>query len=382
MTRGGRRPGPPQASGDAEGRRRSERLGARERYTKREFVHGGENGRTAPAHHAEGPQWLLPLPDMPAAALPDWMRGAAFTGYLAAPGFLPELLADLGVTGALGPGHLVFGDIVFTPEERPVFWVQNIWRGARLLSAPSIGQAARELRSIQRNWWPHPVRLARRAALVAEKLPKVSAREHVFGEPAPAAPLGSFTLWDDAALIAAAECSNPFPDGRVRFVEDRISAPSRAYLKLWEALTLAGALPHAGELCLDLGSCPGGWTWVLASCGARVLSIDRAPIEARIAAMREVEYCQGSGFGLEPGIAGGPGARVDWLCSDMACYPARLLELVTRWLDADACRNFVCTLKCQGEEDRATIRAFAAIPGSRVLHLSHNKHELTWMLVR
>jgi len=42
----------------------------------------------------------------------------------------------------------------------------------------------------------------------------------------------------------------------------------------------------------------------------------------------------------------------------------------------------VCTLKCQGEADRDTIRAFAAIPGARVLHLCHNKHELTWALLR
>ncbi|OIO03993.1 MAG: methyltransferase [Desulfovibrionaceae bacterium CG1_02_65_16] len=310
------------------------------------------------------------------------MREGAFTGYLAALGFLPELMAELDFEGPAGAGHLVYGDLVFAKRERPAAWAQNIWRQARLLPAPSIGQAAKALHAMQRNWWPHPVRLARRAALVAEKLPKVSARPQVFGEPAPCAPLGSFTLWDETALIAAVDCASPYPDGQVCFVEDHVSAPSRAYLKLWEALTLLGALPKRGELCLDLGSCPGGWTWVLASLGASVFSVDRAPIEASIAAMPGVEYCQGSGFGLDPRTAGGPGARVDWLCSDMACYPARLYELVTRWLEADACRNFVCTLKCQGETDFATIAAFAAIPGSRVLHLAHNKHELTWALIR
>lgn len=326
----------------------------------------------------EEPEWAFPLPQ----SLPGWMREGAFTGYVVVPEFLPELLAELGFAGAAGPEHLVFGDMVFTPEEKPAAWAQNVWRQARLLPAPSIGQAAKALKDVQRNWWPHPVRLARRAALIAEKLPKVSAKPQVFGEAAPTAPLGSFTLWDEVTLIAAAQCSSPYPDGQVRFVEDRESAPSRAYLKLWEALTLVGVWPKPGELCLDLGSCPGGWTWVLASCGARVFSIDKAPIEAKIAAMPQVDFCQGSGFGLDPRTAGGPEARVDWLCSDMACYPARLLELVQRWLAADACRNFVCTLKCQGESDRETIRAFAAIPGSRVLHLSHNKHELTWALIR
>jgi len=322
--------------------------------------------------------WLYPLP----TSLPGWMREGAFTGYLAAPGFLPELLAELDCKGAQGPGHLVFGDVVFSAEGKPAVWAQNIWLNAHLLPAPSIGQGAKILRDMQRNWWAHPVRLARRAALITEKLPKVSAREQVFGESAPTAPLGTFTLWDESWLIAAPACSSPYPDGQVRFVEDRLSAPSRAYLKLWEALTLLGVMPKPGELCLDLGSSPGGWTWVLASLGARVFSVDKAPLEPKIAAMPQVEHCLGSGFGLEPRMAGGPEARVDWLFSDMACYPARLFELVTRWLEADACRNFVCTLKCQGEADRDTIRAFAAIPGARVLHLCHNKHELTWALLR
>ena len=42
-------------------------------------------------------------------------------------------------------------------------------------------------------------------------------------------------------------------------------------------------------------------------------------------------------------------------------------------------RNFVCTIKFQGETDHGAAAAFAAIPGSRLLHLHHNKHELTWM---
>ena len=41
-------------------------------------------------------------------------------------------------------------------------------------------------------------------------------------------------------------------------------------------------------------------------------------------------------------------------------------------------RNFVCTLKFQAETDHATAAKFAAIPGSRLMHLSCNKHELTW----
>jgi 23S rRNA (cytidine2498-2'-O)-methyltransferase len=43
-------------------------------------------------------------------------------------------------------------------------------------------------------------------------------------------------------------------------------------------------------------------------------------------------------------------------------------------------KNFVCTLKFQGETDHDSAAAFAAIPGARLLHLHHNKHELTFLL--
>ena len=52
-----------------------------------------------------------------------------------------------------------------------------------------------------------------------------------------------------------------------------------------------------------------------------------------------------------------------------------------RWRDAGLARRFVCTVKFQGETDFAAMREFAAIPGSRLLHLHHNKHELTWIRV-
>ena len=153
------------------------------------------------------------------------------------------------------------------------------------------------------------------------------------------------------------------------------SAPSRAYLKLWELFTLLSVRPQVGALCLDLGASPGGWTWVLQRLGARVISVDKAPLDPRIAALPGIEYRQASAFAIEPGSLG----PVDWLFCDVICYPARLLRLVEAWLAAGACRHFLCSIKFQGETDHATARRFAAIPGSRLLHLSCNKHELTWV---
>jgi len=203
----------------------------------------------------------------------------------------------------------------------------------------------------------------------------VSAKPLVFGTPPPKAPLGSWTLLDANTVLAAPHCTSPFPNGEVHFVEDRTGPPSRAYLKLWEALTVIGERPGPGQVCLDLGSSPGGWSWALARLGARVISVDRAPLAPEVARLPGIEYIAESAFALDPSAIG----PIDWLFSDVICYPLRLLSLVERWLAAATCRRLVCTIKFQGETDHATAARFAAIPGSQLRHLFHNKHELTWI---
>jgi 23S rRNA (cytidine2498-2'-O)-methyltransferase len=292
------------------------------------------------------------------------------TGYLAPEGFLPDLEAELGGAAEQTHGRLVLAQAAARPA-----WVANVWPDPQRIEITSIGDAAKKLRAIQRNWALYSFAQHRRAALIAENLPKVSAKPIRFGEPAPKAPLGSWTLIDKDTLIASASCSSPFPNGEVQFIEDRTAPPSRAYLKLWELFTLIGERPNSGELCVDLGSSPGGWTWVLDSLGARVLSVDKAPLDPKIAALPNVEHRRQSAFALEPSEVG----AVDWLFSDVVCYPKRLLTLVEKWLASGLVRRFACTIKFQGATDFAIMRQFAAIPGSRLMHLHHNKHELTWI---
>jgi len=95
-----------------------------------------------------------------------------------------------------------------------------------------------------------------------------------------------------------------------------------------------------------------------------------------LAAMPGVEQRRMSAFALEPEDAG----PVDWLFSDIVCYPARLLRLVERWRESGLVKNFVCTIKFQGATDHESAEAFAALPGAQVLHLHYNKHELTLLL--
>jgi 23S rRNA (cytidine2498-2'-O)-methyltransferase len=292
------------------------------------------------------------------------------TAYLAAEGFAAEL------THELSDVELVHERLLLAAgPPRPVAWAQNIWLDPIEIAIASIGDAARKLRAIQRNWAVYAPRLHRRATLIQAQLPVVSAKPLAFGTPAPAAPLGSWTLLDPNTVLAAPHCTSPFPNGEMRFVEDRTGPPSRAYLKLWEALTVIGERPAPGETCLDLGSSPGGWSWALAQMGARVISVDKAPLAPEIARLPGIEAVAESAFALDPTKVG----PVDWLCSDIVCYPARLLALVERWLAAGTCRRFVCTIKFQGETDHVIAARFAAIPGSQLRHLFHNKHELTWI---
>jgi 23S rRNA (cytidine2498-2'-O)-methyltransferase len=312
------------------------------------------------------------------------------TAYLAAEGFTDQLQEELRrASAAVMHRH----ERLFVCEGAAVAaaWAANVWHDCRELPVDSIGSAAKALRDIQRNWAMYAPLHHRRAALIQERLPHVSAKPIVFPSKAPSAPLGSWTLLSAdlparsrsgfasakaGRMLAAAHCSSPFANGEVAFVEDRSGPPNRAYLKLWEALVHLGHWPGPGERCLDLGASPGGWTWVLARLGASVVAVDKAPLDAKVAAMPGVAWRGESAFALAPESVG----AVDWLFSDIACYPARLLRLVETWRSSGRVRNFVCTIKFQGETDHEAAAAFAAIPGAQVLHLHHNKHELTFLL--
>lgn len=305
------------------------------------------------------------------ADIPEGRAIPAETGYLAPAGLEPVLAEELGGNAR------AFGRLFLAPGPlRPAAWASNVWYAPIPIKICSIADGARRLRDIQRNWALYSFRLHRRARLIQDRLPVVRAKPIAFPAPVPTAQLGSWTLVDEETILAAACCSSPFPHGEVRFIEDRAGPPNRAYLKLWEALTLLGRRPGPGDICLDLGSSPGGWTWALAQLGARVISVDKAPLAPTVARLPNVAFRRASAFALTPADVG----RVDWLFCDVACYPHRLLRLIAAWLDSGLCRNFVCTIKFQGATDFATQALFAVIPGARLIHLHHNKHELTWVL--
>lgn len=291
--------------------------------------------------------------------------------YLADEGLERPLAEELELSGRrITAWH---GRLALSPDPpAPAAWALDVWDDPLEIPALSVKLAADGLRAIQRNWSLVPALHHRRAALIEERLPPVKARPLVFPEPAPTGHLGAWTLLTQETILASPTKSSPFPGGTPRFVEDREGPPSRAYLKLWEGLTRLGRHPMPGETCLDLGASPGGWTWALAGLGATVIAVDKAPLEDRVMAMKGVTWRQESAFALPP-------EPLDWLFSDVICYPARLLALVTRW--QGFARNMLCSVKFQGETDHAAAARFAAIPGARLFHSAHNKHELTFAVL-
>jgi 23S rRNA (cytidine2498-2'-O)-methyltransferase len=269
-----------------------------------------------------------------------------------------------------GDLHLVAGDPV------PSYWHRNLWRRPVSVAASSVSEAATGLRELGALWTARPQDRFRRHALIQEKLPRFSPKARAFPFTPPPGALGSWALRDEATVWAAADTESPFPGGDPLLVENKDDPPSSAYRKLQEGLVLSGHWPGANDVCLDAGSSPGGWTWVLAELGATVHSIDRAPLDARVSSRPNVKFRTGNAFSLLPSDFG----ALDWFCCDVICYPAKLWSWLEPWLASGSVKHFVVTVKFQGKEiDWETLDRFAAVEGSRLVHLHHNKHELTWL---
>jgi 23S rRNA (cytidine2498-2'-O)-methyltransferase len=298
-------------------------------------------------------------------------------GYLAFPGFLEELQAELRFAGIKPRKMQLHGELVLVDgfKRKPV-WARNIWGSIERIEFSSVAEAVTRLKALGLRWDLYPHLHHRRAQLIArevkiQKFPPLRFPD----DPMPTKPLGSFMLIGENEMLASAQCSQTVPQGEIRFQEDRGTPPTRAYLKLWEALTRIGHRPAPGDSCIDLGSSPGGWTWVIARLGAQVTSVDRSEIDPRVLALPGVRFRQGNAFALKPADF----AKLDWIFSDVISEPQKILELVQRWLPVHPDASYVCSVKFKGEADFRIMAAFQRIKGSFMIHLNQNKHEITWV---
>ena len=295
------------------------------------------------------------------------LNGAAFLAFDEKRDWLVDELCTC--FGAQKDSLVFYGDLVHwqdAPAEKiKPFWCSTVYFEPFTVEFQSVSEAANALKQIQRNWAPYQFTLFRRAALIQEKLPYINLKPRNFPYSVPQTEIGAWTLIDEHTMIASAKTSSFLPCGKIQFNEDHENPPSRAYLKIQEAL----------EHCFEAGACPGGWTYVLVQLGCSVFAVDRSELAENLMKNPSVKFLAHDAFTLkcediEP---------VDWVFSDVICYPERLLEWVKLWLARPRVPNMICTIKMQGETNWETIKAFDALPGSKVIHLNYNKHELTWL---
>jgi 23S rRNA (cytidine2498-2'-O)-methyltransferase len=180
-----------------------------------------------------------------------------------------------------------------------------------------------------------------------------------------------------AALGAVSrnEAVSRAPGGRNRMRREA-DAPSRAALKVEEALDGYGLSPSRGELCIDLGAAPGGWTARLVARGARVTAVDPANLSPELAKNPRVRHVKQSAFAFEPG------QPADWLFCDMAWRPLEVAQLLAKWGRRGWATHLVANIKLPMKDKNPILHRVRATLAEgwrsvRVRQLYHDRDEVT-----
>jgi 23S rRNA (cytidine2498-2'-O)-methyltransferase len=155
------------------------------------------------------------------------------------------------------------------------------------------------------------------------------------------------------------------------------AAPSRAAMKLDEAFEWARMTPEKGDLCVDLGSAPGGWTRRLVERGARVLSVDPGVLTPDLMKHPKVRHFRESAFAFVPP------QPCDWLLCDMAWRPLEVALLLAKWARNRWATHLVANLKLPMKDKLPLVwraRSVLEAAGWSALHirqLYHDRDEVT-----
>jgi 23S rRNA (cytidine2498-2'-O)-methyltransferase len=191
---------------------------------------------------------------------------------------------------------------------------------------------------------------------------------------------GFFGFFTDYGHVYISESSRF--GGQRRMRNDR-NAPSRSYLKIEEAYKILKITPKSGELVVDLGAAPGGWSYSAARHGARVIAIDNGDLKGGALNHPLIDHYREDAWTFVPVSQ----HKVDWLFCDMIDDPYEVVGLIRRWLENQWCRHFVFNAKF-GRTD--PLRLIAHITSSDkglqpfsqnliIRHLYHDRDELTVM---
>ncbi|MBK4714931.1 MULTISPECIES: 23S rRNA (cytidine(2498)-2'-O)-methyltransferase RlmM [Tenebrionibacter/Tenebrionicola group] len=130
---------------------------------------------------------------------------------------------------------------------------------------------------------------------------------------------------------------------RLKFPAD---APSRSTLKLEEAFHVFIPADEweerlaNGMYAVDLGACPGGWTYQLVKRNMWVYSVDNGPMAQSLMDTGQVTWLREDGFRYRPDRN-----NISWMVCDMVEKPAKVAALMAQWLVNGWCRETIFNLK-------------------------------------
>jgi 23S rRNA (cytidine2498-2'-O)-methyltransferase len=185
----------------------------------------------------------------------------------------------------------------------------------------------------------------------------------------------------------------PFENGicRLKFPSD---APSRSTLKLEEAINTmltheqVAEVFRTGARAVDLGACPGGWTYQLTSRGMSVEAVDNGKMADNLMATGLVDYRPEDGFHYKPQFG-----HVELLVCDMIEQPDRVANLMSKWLCLNWANHAIFNLKLPMKRRFESVMAAkgqmqkdlmdAGIKATMTIrHLYHDRDEVTVAIIR
>jgi len=201
-----------------------------------------------------------------------------------------------------------------------------------------------------------------------------------------------FFLSSSAIYIGATHTNNrsEFQMGIPRLRMPR-SAPSRSTLKLDEAFkTMLNNQEQKkylknGMTAVDLGACPGGWSWQLVNRGIQVTAIDNGNMNPELMDTGMVTHIKVDGFKFTPEKS------VDWLVCDMVERPLHISQLMARWLSEGHCQHAAFNLKLPMKQRYQVVQECFELINSyevknrsfkiRAKQLYHDREEITCIIL-